>query len=144
MDVRHRDVLHIFQLCVSRYDICVKRTEPQRGSFSVIENPITRPHKIKIKPRTNVFIPCMHAGERFPPSYFSSLLLSPCLLPALMQSMFLFHQNPPPRQRRRRRRIVVAGPHGACLPSAAAAPLVASSTLIIIDGVVGGWSACAR
>lgn len=60
-----------------------------------------------------LFRACMR-GEGFPLSYFSSLLLSPCLLPALMQSMFLFHQNSPPRQRRpRRRRIVVAGPHGA-------------------------------
>lgn len=137
MDFRHRDVFHIFQLCVSRYDICVKRTEPQRGSFSVVGNPITRPHKIK--PRTNVFFRACTRGGAFSPELFQQFVVvtlpppRPDAVDVFVSSEFALSSASSSSTHcccRSARR-------GACLPSAAA-PLVASSTLIIIDGVEWG------
>lgn len=113
-----------------------KTNRTAKGSFSVVENPITRPHKIK--PRTNVFIPCMHAGGAFSPELFQQFVfvtLPPPRPDAV--DVFVSSECTPSSASSSTHCCCRSARRGACLPSAAA-PLVASSTLIIIDGMGGG------
>lgn len=88
MDVRHGDVIHIFQLRINRYDIFVKRTEPQRVVFPSSKTQSRARIKLN-RGRMFLFRACTR-GERFPWAISAVCCCHPASSPPWCSRCFCF------------------------------------------------------